>query len=98
MQQTFTIILDVGGGTYIDHCVGDTLRNALLEWALRPHATVMSVFQVSDEKDFYKAVMASTDEVENLIVPLVGIQSVWFFTLNLNDVEGYINVIKTKID
>ena len=98
MQDTYTIILDVDGGTYVDQHVGATPRGALLTWGQRPHAAIMSAFQLSNVSEFYHAVEASTNESEQSIVPLSGVQSVWFLTLQVNKIEGYLNVIKTKLD
>ena len=97
MLDAYTIILEIDGGIYVDQRVGSTPREALLTWARRPHIAVMSAFQISEVSEFYRAVEMNTDHNEESIVPLSGIQSVWFLMLHVNEIEGYLNLIKTNI-
>jgi hypothetical protein len=98
MKDTYTIALDVNGGTYIDQRSGSTPKDALRIWAQNPHPTVLSAFNLSNSDEFHRAVEVGTACSSESIVPLSGLQSVWFFSIQVNEINGFLNLIRTKID
>lgn len=94
MADTYTFVLDVGGGTYMSQNVGNTVINALKVWAESPDAAVIKAFEADDGMKLKRAVDSIVASPEG-VVPIAGLKSAWFVSLKIDNAAGFLNIIRT---
>lgn len=95
-MDIYTIILDVNGGTYIDQKICSSPEEAFLAWSRKVNNLVLSAFNNIDIKDFEKKISIYLEADDEKIVPIKGLESVWFVSIEVNEIHGFINIVRTK--
>ena len=94
MSDIYTFVLDVDGGTYMSQKDGDSVRDALKVWASSPDADVLKAFGTDDNVAIGQAVESIAASPEG-VIPISGLKSVWFVNLQINNADGFLNIIRT---
>ena len=96
-MSIYTIVLDVNGGTYVDQSSGASALKAVMNWSKNPHPAVLTAFNSADNEDLRRAIDSNISDGIELLIPISGLQSVWFLHLEVNEIGGFMNVIKTEV-
>lgn len=92
----YTIIVEVEGGTYISQIFENYLNSALVKWADSLNKEVIVAFNALDKSAIVTEIIDRLNTKGN-VSAIDGLINVWFFYIMVNNISGYINIIKTEV-
>jgi hypothetical protein len=97
-METYTIILEFSGGTYVSQVSAENELSALKFWIHNPGKEMLSGVGFLEKVEIWESTINSgIENGTSWLTPLDTLKSVWFFYFSICDVGGYVNLIKTKV-
>ena len=90
--NTYTLVLDYGGGTYISQVQSNSGHSAFTQWIKKElDLNILKVKKTTAEE-----VLRKVRDMQETPTPIRGLVNVWCAALLLDDKLGIVHIVKTR--